>query len=91
MPRMSLSGGVLALTYGALAFPRWGNCIAFSTDGGKTWSEPINFGPYLTTGYPAIAEIGPRKFLCVFDCAPPQPWLNHAAHWVGVVDIGVND
>jgi len=88
-PRMALSEGILALTYGGLAYPRWGNCISFSLDGGKTWSEEINFGPFFTTGYTDIIETGSGKFLCVFDCTPPQPWTNYAAHWVGAVDIKV--
>jgi len=88
-PRMALSEGVIALTYGALAYPRWGNCVTFSTDGGKSWSDEVNFAPFLTTGYTDILAIGARKFLCVFDCAPPQPWKNHAAHWVGALDVTV--
>ena len=88
-PRMALSEGLLALTYGALAYPRWGNCISFTTDGGKTWTDEINYGPFLTTGYTDILAIGPRRFLVVFDCTPPQPWANHAAHWVGALDIAV--
>lgn len=88
-PRMALSGDLIALTYGGLAYPRWGNCITFSKDGGKTWTDEINFGPYLTTGYTDVQTIGPNRFLCVFDCTPPQPWANHAAHWVGAVDISV--
>ena len=89
-PRLAQSDGILALTFGALAFPRWGNCITCSDDGGRTWSEKVQFGPYLTTGYTGVVAIAPRHFLCVFDCTPPQPWLNHAAHWVGVVDVEVN-
>jgi len=88
-PRVALSEGLLAMTYGALAYPRWGNCISFSTDGGKTWTDEINYAPFLTTGYSDIIEIGPRRFLVVFDCTPPQPWKNHAAHWVGAVNIDV--
>ncbi|MCX7428663.1 MAG: sialidase family protein [Planctomycetia bacterium] len=88
-PRMALSEGVVALSYGGLAYPRWGNSIQFSTDGGKTWTGEINYAPLLTTGYTDIVAIGPRKFLCVFDCTPPQPWTDHAAHWVGVLDIQV--
>ena len=88
-PRMALSDGLIALTYGGLTYPRWGNCITFSADGGKTWSDEINFAPFLTTGYTDILAIGPRTFLCVFDCTPPQPWKNHAAHWVGALDVTV--
>ncbi|MBN2308993.1 MAG: exo-alpha-sialidase [Candidatus Hydrogenedentes bacterium] len=88
-PRLAWSSGVLALTYGGLAYPRWGNCIGFSTDGGKTWCDEINFGPFLTTGYTDVLAVGPKRFLVVFDCAPPQPWKNHAAHWIGAVDIEV--
>ncbi|MBX7256494.1 MAG: glycoside hydrolase [Candidatus Hydrogenedentes bacterium] len=88
-PRMALSDGVLALTYGGLAYPRWGNCVVFSTDGGETWTDEINFAPNMTTGYTDVLAIGSRKFLCVFDCTPPQPWTNHAAHWVGALDVTV--
>ena len=88
-PRMALSEGLMALTYGALAYPRWGNCITFSTDGGRTWTHEVNYAPFLTTGYSDILAIGPRKFLVVFDCTPPQPWKNHAAHWVGALDVEV--
>jgi len=88
-PQTAISDGVMALTYGGLAYPRWGNSIAFSTDGGKTWTSEINFGPFLTTGYTGIVSTGPGKFLCVFDAAPPQPWTRHTAHWIGVVDISV--
>lgn len=89
-PRMALSEGIIALTYGGLAYPRWGNCITFSTDGGTSWTPEINFAPFLTTGYTDVLPIGPSKFLCVFDCTPPQPWKNHAAHWVGALDITVS-
>lgn len=88
-PQTAVSGDLLALTYGALGYPRWGNCIAFSRDGGKTWADEINFAPFFTTGYTGIATTGPGKFLVVFDAAPPQPWTRHAAHWIGVADISV--
>lgn len=88
-PQTATSGGLLALTYGALGYPRWGNCISFSRDGGKTWTDEINFAPFFTTGYTGIVTTGPGKFLCVFDAAPPQPWTRHAAHWIGVVDVTV--
>ena len=88
-PRMAISDGLLALTYGGVAYPRWGNCVIFCTDKGKTWTEEINFAPFLTTGYTDILASGPKTFLCVFDCTPPQPWKGHAAHWVGAVDITV--
>ena len=55
----------------------------------RKWTDEINFAPFLTTGYTDILPIGPRKFLCVFDCTPPQPWKAHAAHWVGVLDVEV--
>lgn len=80
------SPALIALAYGAIRFPRWGNCIGFSLDDGRTWIEEINFGPYLTTGYADLIATGPGRFLCTFDCAAPQPWKNHAAHWVGIVD-----
>jgi hypothetical protein len=88
-PRLAQSDGIIALTYGGLAYPRWGNCLTFSLDRGQTWSREINFAPFLTTGYTDIIRTGPGRFLCVFDCTPPQPWANHAAHWVGAVDVDV--
>jgi len=88
-PRMAFSEGVLALTYGGLAYPRWGNCVSFSTDHGASWTDEILFAPFFTTGYTDIIALGPRRFLAVFDCTPPQPWKNHASHWVGAVDIEV--
>lgn len=88
-PRMASSAGLLALTYGGLAYPRWGNCITFSTDGGRIWTDEVNLGPFFTTGYTDILALGPRTFLVVFDCTPPQPWANHAAHWVGAVNVEV--
>ena len=88
-PRLAVSDGILALVYGGLAYPRWGNCITLSPDGGRNWTEQINFGPFFTTGYAGVVAISPGRFLCVFDCTPPQPWTNHAAHWVGVVDVDV--
>lgn len=88
-PRMAQSRGVLALTYGGLAYPRWGNCITFSLDGGRSWTPEINFAPFFTTGYTDLVAIGPGRFLCAFDCTPPQPLYAHAAHWIGVSDIAV--
>lgn len=89
-PRTALSAdGILALSYGGLGVPRWGNCISFSLDGGKTWTDEINFGPFLTTGYTNLVCTGEGKFLAFFDCTPPQPWTNDAAWWVGAVDIEV--
>lgn len=88
-PRMACDGKVLALTHGGLAYPRWGNCISFSTDGGTSWTEEINFAPFFTTGYTDIVALAPGRFLAVFDCTPPQPWTNHATHWVGAVDVSI--
>jgi hypothetical protein len=88
-PRLARSGSILAMTYGAIAFPRWGNCISFSLDGGRSWTEEINFGPFLTTGYPSIVMLEPGRFLVAFDCTPPQPFRDHIAHWVGVADVVV--
>jgi hypothetical protein len=89
-PRTAVSSdGILALTYGGLGTPRWGNCITFSTDKGRTWTDEINFGPFLTTGYTGLFAIGPGKFIAFFDCTPPQPWTNDAAWWIGAVDIEV--
>jgi hypothetical protein len=88
-PRIAVSESLLAMTYGALTYPRWGNALTFSEDGGRTWCDEISFAPYLTTGYPDIVCTGPGKFLVVFDSTPPQPWKDHAAHRVGVVDVEV--
>lgn len=88
-PRMAASEGIAALSYGGVAYPRWGNCLVLSTDGGKTWTDEINYAPFLTTGYTDIITLGPKRFLCVFDCTPPQPWKAHATHWVGIVEIEV--
>ncbi len=89
-PRTARSeDGILALTYGGLGTPRWGNCISFSTDGGRNWTDEINFGPFLTTGYTGLVCTGPGKFVAFFDCTPPQPWTNDHAWWIGAVDIEV--
>lgn len=89
-PRLTVSeDGILALTYGGLAAPRWGNCVSFSFDGGQTWTQEINFGPFLTTGYTGVVAVGPGRFVAFFDCTPPQPWTNHDAHWIGAVDLTV--
>ena len=34
------------LSYGGVAYPRWGNCLAVSTDGGKTWTDEVNYAPF---------------------------------------------
>jgi hypothetical protein len=89
-PRMAYSDGLLALTYGGLSgVPRWGNCITFSTDGGKNWTDEIEIGPFLTTGYTALVSTGPGKFVAFFDCTAPQPWKDDAAFWIGAVDVTV--
>jgi len=90
-PRLAVSSdGILALTYGGLSgVPRWGNCITFSTDGGQTWTDEINLGPFLTTGYTNVYSTGPGKFIVFFDCTPPQPWTNKPAWWIGAVDVTV--
>jgi len=89
-PRLAESDGVLALTYGGLSgVPRWGNAISFSLDEGETWTEEVVFGPFLTTGYTGVLATGPGRFLCLFDCTPPQPWTNEAAWWIGAVDVTV--
>lgn len=89
-PRLARTdSGLLALTYGGLAFPRWGNCIAFSDDNGATWTDEINFAPFLSTGYTDIIALSSNEFLCTFDCTPPQPWKDHVAHWIGVVNIRI--
>jgi hypothetical protein len=72
-----------------LHYPRWGNGITFSLDGGQTWTALINFAPFFTSGYGALLSIEPGRFLAVFDYAAPQPWKDHAAHWVGAVEVTV--
>jgi hypothetical protein len=89
-PRLARDeSGLIALTYGALTFPRWGNAITFSADNGTSWTDEINFAPFLSTGYTDIVALSPGHFLCTFDCTPPQPWTNHIAHWVGAIDIHI--
>lgn len=88
-PRLARSGKTIVLVYGALGFPRWGNCVSVSRDDGETWTAGVNFGPQFTTGYCDVVTIGDNRYLCVHDATPPQPWKNHAAHWVGAVDITV--
>jgi len=61
----------------------------FSLDGGRTWTDLINYAPYFTSGYGSLLAIGPGRFLAIFDYAAPQPWKDHTAHWVGAVDIRV--
>jgi hypothetical protein len=89
MPQLAYDGEILALSAGALHYPRWGNGITFSLDGGQTWTDLINFAPFFTSGYGELLSIGPGQFLAIFDYAAPQPWKDHTAHWVGVVDITV--
>jgi hypothetical protein len=50
MPQLAYDGEILALSAGALHYPRWGNGITFSLDGGQTWTDLINFAPLFTTG-----------------------------------------
>jgi hypothetical protein len=89
LPQLAYDGEILALSAGALHYPRWGNGICFSTDGGHTWTDVINFAPFFTSGYGALLPIKRGHFLAIFDCAAPQPWKDHAAHWVGAVDISI--
>jgi hypothetical protein len=89
MPQLAYDGELLALSAGALHYPRWGNGITFSTDRGSSWTERINFAPYFTSGYGALLVLEPGRFLVFFDNASPQPWKDHATHWVGVSEIRV--
>ena len=89
MPQLAYDGQILALSAGALHYPRWGNGITFSLDGGQTWTDLINYAPFFTSGYGALLSIEPGRFLAIFDYAAPQPWKDHAAHWVGAVDVTV--
>jgi hypothetical protein len=89
MPQLAYDGQLLALSAGALHYPRWGNGIMFSLDGGHTWTDLINYAPFFTSGYGALLSIEPGRFLAIFDYAARQPWKDHAAHWVGAIDITV--
>lgn len=89
MPQLAFDGKILALSFGALHYPRWGNGIIFTLDGGRTWTDLINYAPFFTSGYGALLAIAPGRFLAIFDYAAPQPWKDHAAHWVGAIDINV--
>jgi len=89
MPQLAYDGEILALSSGALHYPRWGNGIVFSLDAGRTWTELINYAPFFTSGYGSLLSIAPGRWLAVFDYAAPQPWKDHAAHWVAAVDIRI--
>jgi hypothetical protein len=89
MPQLAYDGEILALAAGALHYPRWGNGITFSLDGGKTWTDLINYAPFFTSGYGALLPIAPGRFLAIYDYAAPQPWKDHTAHWVGVAEVTV--
>ena len=90
-PRLAVDdNGLVALTYGGLSgVPRHGNAIAFSADGGVTWSPEVNVGPFLTTGYTQVVSLGPGHFVVFFDATPPQPWTKDQRWWVGQVDVVV--
>jgi hypothetical protein len=89
MPQLAYDGQILAHSAGALHYPRWGNGITFSLDGGHTWTELINYAPFFSSGYGELLSIAPGHFLAIYDYAAPQPWKDHTAHWVGAVDITV--
>ena len=89
MPQLAFDGEILALSAGALNYPRWGNGICFSLDKGHTWTDVINFAPFFTSGYGALLPIKPGHFLAIYDYAAPQPWKDHSGHWVGALDITV--
>ncbi len=83
-----LRSGILAVTYGRLTRETQGNCIAFSTDAGKTWTHETLISPNLSSGYTGITEIEPGKLLVVFDVVTgwaPQ-WIPD---WIGAVDIQI--
>ncbi|MCC6681251.1 MAG: exo-alpha-sialidase [Phycisphaeraceae bacterium] len=88
-PRLACQDGVIALTFGGIAAPRWGNAVCFSFDHGTNWTQPVIFAPFLTTGYTAIASTGPGQFTAFFDSTPPQAWQNPSAFWIGAVDLAV--
>lgn len=86
-PRLAQHDGVIAVTFGGLSVPRWGSAICFSFDRGNTWTEPVVFAPFLTTGYTAVVATENNRFTVFFDCTPPQSWMNAEAFWIGAVDI----
>lgn len=90
-PRLAIDdNGLLALSYGGLSgVPRHGNAIAFSLDSGLTWTDEVNVGPFLTTGYTQLITQAPGHFIMFFDATPPQPWTADQRWWVGQVDIFV--
>ena len=78
------------MSCGLSGVPRWGHAIQFSNDDGMTWTKPVRFGHFLTTGYSPVVAVGPGHFVCFFDVTPPQPWTNHERWWIGAVDIRVS-
>ncbi|WP_432799641.1 sialidase family protein [Poriferisphaera sp. WC338] len=89
-PRLAYRDGVIALTFGGLAVPRWGGGIIFSFDRGHTWTEPVIFAPLLSTGYTAVVPTGTNRFTVFFDSTPPQSWVNPGAYWIGATDITIH-
>lgn len=59
-----LSDGLVAMTYG-----RPGAMVAFSADGGRTWTDltPVDTTPY--SGYTDVVEIAPGELLVGFGAA----------------------
>ena len=87
-PRLlTLSNGVLALSYGRVARPTQGNRLIFSADGGETWTNEIEVYPGLSSGYTDVVETAPGRILYVFDaCISDGPKVPD---WIGAVDIRV--
>jgi len=88
-PRLAHQDGVTVLTFGGLAIPRWGNAACFSFDEGRTWTQPVVFAPFLTTGYTVVTPTGPGRFTAFFDSTPPQAWHDVRSFWVGAVDLTI--
>ena len=56
-----LSDGMIALSYG-----RPGANVAFSGDGGVTWTDTTSVDPTPYSGYTSICEVGPGEILMAF-------------------------
>jgi hypothetical protein len=73
-----MSNGLLVASYGTRIMsnpdsPEHGNYLAFSADGGETWSNitrlPVepHSGTLRTTGYTGVREVSPGRLLVIFD------------------------
>jgi hypothetical protein len=74
---LRLRDGRLLMSYGYRREP-FGNQARFSSDNGKTWSEPVmlsNDGPGVDLGYPSTVELPSGKFLTVWYESMKTPAL----------------